>query len=301
MNELEKHSLKNYSEVKLKGFVENGVENVAKIMEMDRSSLSEFIRRQEEIIRERAKNETIYDNSIERIELRDKIVREYFNYFKDADKNKHAVIVLGQIASGKSSYCKRLSERTNAMVVDSDYIKQGHDTMDGLKKDFDNGKGTDMIHEEASMLAKRIINEAAAEGFNLILPKTGIESSSIQRIVNNLKNYNYHITLVYIDLSIEKCIERNYFRFIDEYKQGIPSRLVPFKTIAMIDDKPFKTFVKMVREQEFNGVDKFLAYSNNVNRGENMQSLDIDEMLEFDLQDNDYSDKINISEVLEYI
>ena len=301
MNELAKHSLKNYSEAKLKGFLSEGVAKVAEIMGMDKDSLTNFIKEQEEIIRERAKNETIFDNSIERIELREKIIREYFDYFKNTDKNHHAIIVLGQIASGKSSYCRKIAERTNTMIVDSDYIKQGHDSMDGLKMDFDYGKGTDMIHEEASMLAKKIINEAGGMGYNLILPKTGIDPLSIQKIVNNLKSFGYHITLVYIDLSIEKCIERNYYRFIDEYRRGIPSRLVPFKTIAKIDDKPFKTFVKMVREQEFNGIDKFLAYSNNVGINENMVSLSIDEMLKFDLQDNEYSDKINLDEVLDYI
>ncbi len=299
MNNLEKHSLKNYSIEELRGFLDEGVENVAKIMGMNREGLSEFINKQEETIRERAKNETIFDNSEERIMLRKKIVGEYFDYFNNVDKNHHAIIVLGQIASGKSSYCKMIAERTNTMIVDADYIKQGHDWMDGLKKDFDNGKGTDMIHEEASMLAKKIIAGASQEGFNLVIPKTGIESSSIERIVSSLKQNNYHVTLVYIDLSIEKCIERNYYRFIDEYKRGIPSRLVPFKTIAKIDDKPFKTFVKLVREQENNGIDKFLAYSNDVNSGENMRHLDLQEMLEFDLQDNKVGDKINIDEILE--
>ena len=56
--------------------------------------------------------------------------------------------------------------------------------------------------------------------------------------------------MIYIDLPIEKCIERNYFRFADEIASGIPSRLIPFDAIERIDDKPFSTFARFLTEKD---------------------------------------------------
>ena len=56
---------------------------------------------------------------------------------------------------------------------------------------------------------------------------------SIYNMASLLKERGYKITLCYIDLPIKACIERNFYRFIDEFMQGIPCRLVPFSTIIM--------------------------------------------------------------------
>ena len=96
-----------------------------------------------------------------------------------------------------------------------------------------------------------------------------------------LKQNGYYVAMVYIDLPIEKCIERNYFRFADEIASGIPSRLIPFDAIERIDDKPFSTFARFLTEKDKGLVDDFIALSNDVEMGSQMESIPLEDILNF--------------------
>lgn len=275
------HSLKNFENAETEDWIEEGMRDVASKLELDLDALTDFINDTEREIARRAKFPTIDDNSLERNALRDDILLDYENLFKSASKGRTATIVLGQIAAGKSSFCRNLRAKTNAMIIDVDYIKQGHGVMDALKKDFDYGRGTDMIHEEASMLSKKLLSRVSKSGYDLIIPKTGIAYDSIYNMASLLKERGYKITLCYIDLPIKACIERNFYRFIDEFMQGIPCRLVPFSTIRSIDDKPFKTFQKFLINKNNGLIDEFNAYSNDVPSYQQMQKIDIADILQY--------------------
>lgn len=280
MVDFRKHSLKNYTYDDVKGWLSDGIENVARIMDVDKDELGEVISDYEHEIRERALHPTIKDSSEERRELRRGILADYINLYQDAGHDRRAIIVLGQIASGKSSFCKKLESGGDCAVVDVDFIKQGHGFMEGLKQDFDEGKGTDMVHEEASMLAKEYLNMMSNFGYNLVIPKSGTDYNSIEHIVELLKYKGYEVTLCYIDLPIKKCVERNFYRFIDEYRRGLQPRLIPFNVIKTIDDKPFKTFARFLSENS-PYVDRYAAYSNDVEQGEEMIPIDINEILDY--------------------
>lgn len=275
------HSLANFSRDEINSWIAEGMQKVSQKMGIDVIVLEEMIKNQSAVIAERAKHQTIDINTLERQILRQNIIADYFHEFEDAKKERTAIVVLGQIASGKTSFCKSLLENDHAFVVDSDFIKQGYGNMAGLSAEFDNGRGTDQIHEEASMLAKQVLAQAASEGYNLVIPKTGIEYSSIEKILTNLKQNGYYVGLAYVDLPIKKCVERNFYRYIDEMLNGTPCRLIPFKTIEMIDDKPFKTFSKFLIERDRGLVDDFVALSNDVAHGEQMKQISLDEVLEF--------------------
>ena len=274
------HSLKNYTNDDVKRWTYEGMVTVAKKMGISVEEFTKIIAIQNREIDARAKFPTIDINTPERINLRNKIIADYFDCFCNAKKQKTAIVVLGQIASGKSSFCTRLVHDNEAFIVDADYIKQGYGLMSGLSDDFDNGKGTNQIHEEASMLSKKIIQLASDCGYNLVIPKTGINYSSIEGIVTSLKNKGYYVGLAYIDLPIKKCIERNYFRYIDEMQKGKPARLIDFDAIKRIDDNPFKTYVKFLCNKN-NLVDDFAAFSNDVEAGQEMQQISTEEILKF--------------------
>lgn len=281
MEQLDKHSLKNFTPSQIESWVKTGKIQVAQAMNIGLEELDSFIDTQEAIVAERKQHPTLDIDTPERQALRDQIIKDYFECFKDVKKEKSAIIVLGQIASGKSSFCKSFVGTGEAFVVDVDFIKQGFGTMKGLQDDFDNGKGTDQVHEEASMLAKKVISLASDEGYNLVLPKTGIEFSSIKKIVDQLKSKGYYIGLCYIDLPIEKCVERNFYRFVDEVASGKPSRLVPFSTIKYIDDKPFNTFVWFLDHNENNLIDDFVALSNDVAPGSDFEPISLEDILAY--------------------
>lgn len=278
MERLDKHSLSNFTPAEIEAWVKNGKIQVANAMNIGLDDLDSFIDTQEAIVAERKQHPTLDINTPERLELREQIIQDYFSCFEGVKKEKTAIIVLGQIASGKSSFCKSFVGTNEAFVVDVDFIKQGFGAMRGLQDDFDNGKGTDQVHEEASMLAKKVIALASDEGYNLVLPKTGIEFSSIKKIVDGLKSKGYYIGLCYIDLPIEKCVERNFYRFVDEIAMGKPSRLVPFSTIKYIDDKPFNTFVWFLEHNENHLIDNFVALSNDVAPGADFEPIALDDI-----------------------
>lgn len=275
------HSLSNFSDQEIQSWISAGISKIASITEMPIDQFEQLIAMQNAEIAKRAQHPTLDINTPERIALREQIKKDYFECFNNARQDKIAAVVLGQIASGKTSYCKQLMFNSNAFVVDVDYIKQGYQTMDGLRADFDEGKGTDQIHEEASLLSKQVLSEASKQGFNLIIPKTGINYNSIEKIVKELKQNGYYVAMVYIDLPIEKCIERNYFRFADEIASGIPSRLIPFDAIERIDDKPFSTFAKFLTEKDKGLVDDFIALSNDVEMGSQMEIIPLEDILNF--------------------
>ena len=281
MIDLRLHSLSNFSDEQIQQWIHNGIVKIASITEIPVEQFEQLISMQNAEIKRRANYPTIDINTPERIALRQQIIQDYFECFQGTQKNKVAAVVLGQIASGKTSYCKQLMFNSHAFVVDVDYIKQGYQSMDGLRADFDEGKGTDQIHEEASMLSKQVLSMALNQGYNLIIPKTGISYNSIEKIVKSLKQKGYDVSMVYIDLPIEKCIERNYFRFADEITSGIPSRLIPFDAIKRIDDKPFLTFAKFLKEKDRGLVDNFIALSNDVEMGHPMQQIPLEDILSF--------------------
>lgn len=276
------HSLQNFSEEEVDAWIDDGMKKVAEKMNIDVQTLQEMIRLQSEEIESRAKFPTIDINTDERKELRSQIVEDYFEEFADAKKDKTAIVVLGQIASGKSSFCKSLLENDHAFVVDVDYIKQGYGTMPGLMFEFDNGKGTTQIHEEASMLSKQIISLASDHGYNLVIPKTGVNYYSIEKILTDLKSKGYFVGLAYVDLPIKKCIERNFYRYVNEYLSGKPSRLIPFQDIKEINDNPFLTFVRFLKNKQSGLVDSFVAMSNDVAPGMPMESIPLESIMQFE-------------------
>lgn len=278
MNYFDLHSFENFSERDIDIWLNRGLDEVSKKLNLDREQLEQVIIFQEKEVLERAKKQSIDDQSEERQLFRLKIISDYLNEFKDANKTRKATIVLGQIASGKSSYCQNLSANSNAMIVDVDFIKQGYNSIYGLRDDFDEGKGTDYIHEEASMLTKKVMAIAASEGFDLVIPKTAEKKESITRIVKLLREHDYDITMVYIDLPIEKCVARNFYRFAYEMENGIPSRLISLETIRKINDSPFRTFAEFLIDNM--GVKNFVAYRNDGD-GSPMKEIPLKDILEY--------------------
>ncbi len=282
------HSLKNFSEQEINSWIDAGLKTVADKLGIDVTTLQQMIELQLQEIDERAKFPTIDIKTPEREELRKQIISDYFDEFADSKKDHTAIVVLGQIASGKSSFCKNLIANDHAFVVDVDYIKQGYGTMPGLMFEFDAGKGTTQIHEEASMLSKQIIAMASEQGYNLVIPKTGVNYYSIESILKKLKEKGYFVGLAYVDLPIQKCIERNYYRFMDEYLSGKPSRLIPYQDIKNIDDNPFLTFARFLKTKENGLVDSFVAMSNDVEPGAPMQSIPLEDIMQFSRSGADF-------------
>jgi predicted kinase len=74
-------------------------------------------------------------------------------------------------------------------------------------------------HEESVIWAEKHVKELSEVDKNIIMDTGGINSNYTQRIINNLKEKEYHVEIVFIDTPTAVCIERNHKRklFGDRY------------------------------------------------------------------------------------
>lgn len=229
------------------------------------------------------KTQTIDIETKERDELRKKIIQEYLEKFEAEKKEKKATIIIGQIACGKSTLSNEVLEKDKGMIVDSDIIKQGSGDFEGLKEDYDHGKGVWAIHEETSYLQREIFKQAILRGDNIVLPRVAknFHSFMMKDLIPLIKN-GYTVDLAYIDVVPELSMQRNYERFLQGVRVGNP-RLVPLKVMNEIDDKPFRTFcsIKQIKNRCNPDIcDNLKAYSSQKDGANSLEEIDLNTMHE---------------------
>ena len=174
-------------------------------------------------------------------------------YGKGAKKKEgRAWLVLGLPASGKSTIADPLVEREGALLIDSDEAKK-------LLPEFSNGLLAGAVHEESANIADEVMIEALSKGDNVVLPIVGKTLSSLNEKRKKLEDAGYEVNLVYVDLPLEKAIERTKARFRHT------GRLVPPRYLHSVGLKPRQNYDKIKTEK---GVDSYEAWDNDILRGE---------------------------------
>ena len=218
----------------------------------DAKSMEENIRDAEALAQEYldAFGTTDQINTPERQELRRKIADKL--YGEGAAKKEGKVwLVLGVPASGKSTFADPLVEREGALLIDSDEAKK-------LLPEFSNGLLAGAVHEESAKIADTIFSMAMANNDNMILPLVGKTLTSLQKKIDTLKKAGYEVNLIYVDLPIEKAIERTKARFRET------GRLVSPSYLGKVGLKPKENYDKLKRTEE---VDSYEAWNSDVERG----------------------------------
>ena len=191
-------------------------------------------------------------NTPARQELRREIADKL--YGKGAAKKEGKVwLVLGVPASGKSTFSDPLVEREGALLVDSDEAKK-------LLPEFSNGLLAGAVHEESAAIANDVVKRAVANKDNLVLPLVGKTFATLQEKIDKLKEAGYEVNLIYVDLPVEKAIERTKARFRHT------GRLVPPNYLRKVGLKPRENYDKLKMTEE---VDSYEAWDNNVDKGYN--------------------------------
>ena len=174
-------------------------------------------------------------------------------YGNGAKKKEGKVwLVLGVPASGKSTISDPIMEREGALLIDSDEAKK-------MLPEFSNGLLAGAVHEESSDIATNVMERAITNYDNIVWPLVGKTRSSIDEKVQKFKEAGYEVNLVYVDLPIEKAIERTKARFRHT------GRLVPPRYLQSVGLKPRENYDKIKTEE---GVDSYEAWNNDVARGE---------------------------------
>jgi N12 class adenine-specific DNA methylase len=175
----------------------------------------------------------VYNFNGEKVHGWDDAVQRLTEQAKDfakgpVENGRHAIIVLGPPASGKSSISEPLARRYKAALVDADEAKK-------VIPEYENGVGTQAVHEESSELAKDVFFNLGIEGANLILPKVGHNAETIRKSIENLKAAGYTVDIAHVAATPEISGRRNIKRFLDT------GRLVDPNYIKEVGDKPRQT------------------------------------------------------------
>ena len=177
-----------------------------------------------------------------------------------AKKEGKVWLVLGVPASGKSTFSDPLVEREGALLIDSDEAKK-------MLPEFSNGLLAGAVHEESAAIADAAIKRAVINRDNLVLPLVGKTFATLQEKIDKLKEAGYKVNLIYVDLPVEKAIERTKARFRHT------GRLVSPDYLRKVGLKPRENYDKLKVTKE---VDSYEAWDNNVNKGDNPIPLEQD-------------------------
>ena len=148
---------------------------------------------------------------------------------------KRAIIVLGPPAAGKSSIANPIARKHNAAIIDADEAKK-------FMPEFAEGRGANAVHEESAQIAEVALAQALGDGINVVIPKVGGNDKSIKKLIERLRNYDYEIDVVGMDVKAEVAMSRMIQRFINT------GRYVPYNYLKSVGDKPMSTYNNLKRE-----------------------------------------------------
>jgi len=151
------------------------------------------------------------------------------------ENGRHAVLVLGPPAAGKSTFANPIAKAMGAAVVDADDAKL-------VIREYQGGVGTVAVHEESSALAGRVASRLIGEGANLVLPKVGAAEASIRNLKKALEAKGYTVDVAHVAANPEISGRRNIGRWLET------GRLVDPDYIREVGDKPREVAYILSRE-----------------------------------------------------
>lgn len=172
------------------------------------------------------------------------------------DQNKHADIVLGPPASGKSRIVDPLLKNNNARLIDSDEAKP-------LLGDV-NQAGA--LHKESDLVTQALYDKATESGDNIVYPLVGKNPDRIKEVVEDLQSKGYKTDLHYNHVSPEIAAQRAVTRF-----QETGRFVDPHYVYNEVGLKPQSTY-DIIKQHE--GINTYKAYTNEVKFGEQPRLLE---------------------------
>lgn len=178
--------------------------------------------------------------------------------------DRKAVIFMGGPSSGKSSAGMKQFDASkgkggNYFVLDSDDIKP-------LFDEFGVGEGAGITHEASAFTAESLVKpELMSEGMNLAIPVVGKTNKSLYRQINSLVDNGYDVSVVMVDLPVEKAASRNYTRMLETGRNVVDDYVR-----KVVGDRPGKVYEQMIKDIQsgkIKGVSGYARVSNDVPKG----------------------------------
>ncbi|ASN70252.1 putative minor head protein [uncultured Caudovirales phage] len=150
----------------------------------------------------------------QRKELHTEIIKKMFGDTNNQqiENVTDAVILGGGSNSGKSFMINSLPD--DLFLIDPDEIKEFIPEYEDLKKDHPE-LAAGYVHDESSDISNSLLKKAINLGIALIYDGTMSNIEKYQDILKDLKEKDYFITLLIVDVPVELAIERNKVRFLE--------------------------------------------------------------------------------------
>jgi hypothetical protein len=171
-----------------------------------------------------------------------------------AFKQMRADIVIGLPGSGKSSAITgNLKTAHGALEIDAERIKE-------LIPEYRDGLGSLATQQEADEVARRVLARALINGDNIVLPITGNARESIEKRINALAQAGYDVHLHFVDLPVEKAVQRVITRFNRRRRFTDPDAVLAMGDNPRNNFEAFKNDPRVSSWSEFsNNVAEFTA------------------------------------------
>lgn len=202
--------------------------------------------------------DTLDINTPERQAFREQAIEdEISKQLSEGDKkyDRKATIIFGLPASGKTTLAQYLKKQDGSFEIDSDLFTE-------RIPEFQNDpRQISAVHREAGSMSKKMMNEIAKKGGNMIIGKVGggIDTKYLESFLDDLNENDYEVEIVLNDLPLEEGIRRN----LKRHQEGNP-RLVPAIVSVMADRTVFDNVAKLMNHPSVVGGS---VYSNDVPEG----------------------------------
>lgn len=203
-------------------------------------------------------NDTMDINTVERQAFREQSIEDEINKQKNEGEKSYdhkATVILGIPASGKSTLAQYLKKQDGAFEIDSDFFTEK------IPEFQEDPAKISAVHREASYMSKKMMNDIAKQGGNMIIGKVGggLDISYLEDFLNDLQKNDYEVELVLNDLPLEEGLKRNMAR----HQAGNP-RLVPAMVSIVADRTVHDNMAKLMNHPSVVGG---AIYSNDVPQG----------------------------------
>lgn len=210
----------------------------------------------------------------ERDDLHQLIVEELYRRSKDVPCDAKAVLAGGLPGAGKTTVLKEHAglDLSQYLMINPDLIKEemAQRGLMPVVSGLSPMEASDLVHEEASHLAKRLANRAQADGRNVIWDITMSKTASIADRVDSLRAAGYaRIDGVFVDLPVEVSARRADARHREDHNDylaghGLGGRYIGEETILKNADNAWGSGNRRNFEELKSRFDGWCRYDNSV-------------------------------------
>lgn len=215
--------------------------------------------------------------SAERDQLHDSLLDELYARSNSIPCENKAIIAGGLPGAGKTTVLGAYAgiDRSQYLTINPDDIK-GELAVRGLNpeiKGLSPMEASDLVHEEASYLAKRLADRARSDGKNIIWDITMSSYSSAEKRIDDLRSDGYTtVAGLFVDIPIDVSVSRADARHRedeDAYRSGdgLGGRFIPSDVIASQFDETWGSNNRKTFEDVKHRFDGWTIYDNSVDGG----------------------------------